>query len=117
MPHESLNARIVLFFVRRMLLVLVTALAWLCLANPTKGFAQGRTAPPKFEVASIRSCTLGPLVAKGTASGGNEGRTTSPPGRYRSECDTVMDLTRTAYGEFVPIWLISGRFQLVLNLD
>jgi uncharacterized protein (TIGR03435 family) len=50
------------------------------------------------------------------------GRPSRTPGTYQSACDTVMDLVRTAYGEFVPIsggpgWIKSDRYQITAKAE
>jgi uncharacterized protein (TIGR03435 family) len=75
-----------------------------------------------FEVASIKPCALGRLVAKDGGPGRGGGRPSPSPGRYQSACDTVMDLIRTAYGEFIPIsggpgWIKSDRYQITAKAE
>jgi uncharacterized protein (TIGR03435 family) len=61
---------------------------------------------PKFEVASIKRCTMPDDAAAGAVNDGGRGQgaPAPDPGRYRVECRTVEDLIRTAY-----IWYATGE--------
>ncbi len=79
-------------------------------------------APPGFEVASVKSCTLDSPVPKGRGGGGTSGGPGSSPGRFLTPCDTLLDLIRTAYGESIPIeggpgWITSDRYQITAKAE
>lgn len=119
MSHETWNTHRICSM-RKMLPTAAAMLAWMGLTTVGQSFAQS----PKltFEVASIKPCTLGPLVAKDGGPGGGGGRPGPTPGMYQSACDTVIDLIRTAYGEFVPIsggpgWINSDRYQITAKAE
>jgi uncharacterized protein (TIGR03435 family) len=122
MSHESWNTHTV-YSMRKVLPAAVAILPWVGLTNVGQSFAQSPASPTlTFEVASIKPCTLGPLVAKDGGPGGGGGRPSPTPGMYRSACDTVIDLIRTAYGEFVPIsggpgWINSDRYQITAKAE
>lgn len=106
-----------------MLPAAVAMLAWMGLTNVGLSLAQSPVSPRlTFEVASIKPCALGSLVAKDGGPGGGGGRPRPTPGMYQSACDTVIDLIRTAYGEFVPIsggpgWINSARYQITAKAE
>jgi uncharacterized protein (TIGR03435 family) len=83
---------------------------------------------PKFDVASIKACAPRP-VAKTKGPPGESAPPRSSPGRYQSNCDTLIDLIRTAYVDNRgptpqrlpvtggPAWINSDRYQIVATAE
>jgi uncharacterized protein (TIGR03435 family) len=101
----------------------------LILASAQSAAQSGSATRPKFEVASIKPCGDGDLVADGKGGGADSNFS---PARLRLDCGTVISMIQHAYVLFAnghvnprsdipiaggPAWIRSDRYQVDAKAD